>query len=46
MMRIVQQTFAEQDMITTLGTDFHMMSSKMADKTTTSHKEEVSVIIR
>jgi hypothetical protein len=46
MMRIVQQTFSEQDMITVLKTDFSVMGSEMTDKAMTSNKEEVHIIIR
>jgi hypothetical protein len=41
-MRIVQQLLAEQEMITTLGTNLHMMSGKVTNKATTSDKEQVS----
>jgi hypothetical protein len=45
-MRIIQQTLAEQDMITVLRTGFCAMGGKMTDKTTTSDKEEVHIIVR
>jgi hypothetical protein len=45
-MRVVQQTFTEQDVITTLRTDIYAIGSKVANKTTASDKEEVCVIIR
>jgi hypothetical protein len=45
-MRIIQQMFAEQDMITTLRTGFCAMGGKMTNKTMTSDKEEVCIIIR
>jgi hypothetical protein len=44
-MRIIYQALAEQDMVTTLGTDFSVMVGLIADKTTTRGKEQVSVVI-
>jgi hypothetical protein len=46
MMRIVQQSLAEQDVITTLGTHLHMMSGKVANEATTGDEEQVHVVIR
>jgi hypothetical protein len=45
-MRIVQQPFTEQEMITALGTNLRMMSSKMTNKATTGDEEQIRVVIR
>jgi hypothetical protein len=46
MMRIVQQPFTEQEMITALGTNLCMMSSKVTNKATTGDEEQIHIVIR
>jgi hypothetical protein len=45
MIRIIQQTFAEQSVITTLGTNFRVMGGKVTDKTTTGDEKQVCIIV-
>jgi hypothetical protein len=45
-MRIIQQTFAKPDTISTLRTSLGAMESMVTDKAMTHHKEQVSIMIR
>jgi hypothetical protein len=45
-MRIVQQPFTEQEIITVLGTNLRTMSSKATNKATTGDEEQIRIIIR
>jgi hypothetical protein len=44
-MRIVQQPFTEQEMMTELGTNLRTMSSKVTNEATTGDEEQVCIII-
>jgi hypothetical protein len=46
MMRIIQQPFTKQEMITALGTNLRTMGGKVANEATTGDKEQIHIIIR
>jgi hypothetical protein len=45
-MRIIQQPFTKQEMITVLETNLRTMGGKVAKEATTSDKEQIRIIIR
>jgi hypothetical protein len=45
-MRIIQQPFTKQEMITTLGTNLRMMGGKVENEAMTGDEEQIRIIIR
>jgi hypothetical protein len=46
MMRIVHQTFAEENAVAALRTDFRTMSGTVTDEATTCNEEQICIMLR